>query len=649
MAESATPKKSSCFRWKYLVPAVVVIALVVVFNIFFLDMLVKRGLVAAGEMAFGAKVEIASLNLSLTRPAIRLQGLRVANKEQPMTNLFEVDALRGNLQPLPLLAKKVIIQDMSVEGVRWGTARKSSGALPPKKQKAIAKKQAGPMAKLAAKLKGRAEAEWQSLPAWDSIQKAKNQMQSLSVDKVVNPSELQTLKAVEPLKQEYQQKAGDYEKRLQGLDVQPKINSLKNTAQALQGIKVANPQDALAAKDKIAGAQKEIQSLQELNRTLQGLKQDAERDFSQAANLGQRFQELKDRDFKALMGKLELPTLSTGNLLRALVGSAWLNKIYRMVDLAGLARRYLPAKKDKAKKSVRTRMHGQDVSFPVANRPPGFHIIKMSLTGSTGGEGKTNEPLDFSGVITDITSEPALVGRPTKAEIKGRQGTRSLGIRVVLDHLAEVPKDSVAISLKGMKASGLQLPKSDYLPSFQQGLAAVDTAFMLSGDNLESSLNISFSRLGAPLPAPEQQAEVKRLLASLWKGVNGFTVRAKMAGTLENLQYSVESDLDKILSSRLQAMLGEELAAVQQKIRAEINRYTAEVEKKARAEAEARKKQVLGQVAGQQQAVQEQIASAQKIIQEKQDLVNRAADAEKKKAEEKAKQGAQDQLKKLFK
>ena len=54
-------------RWKYFVPTVVIIAVIVAFNLLFLDMILKKSIIAGGEMVFGAKVEVAGVKTKFSK------------------------------------------------------------------------------------------------------------------------------------------------------------------------------------------------------------------------------------------------------------------------------------------------------------------------------------------------------------------------------------------------------------------------------------------------------------------------------------------------------------------------------------------------------------------------------------------------------
>ena len=97
-------------RWQGLVGFVSVILIIAIFWFFLLDMLVRRGIEAAGTRLAGAKVELAQADVSLFPLGMTLAGLRVTDKEAPMTNAVEVSRISFTVDGLNILRRKVIIE-----------------------------------------------------------------------------------------------------------------------------------------------------------------------------------------------------------------------------------------------------------------------------------------------------------------------------------------------------------------------------------------------------------------------------------------------------------------------------------------------------------------------------------------------------------
>ena len=113
-------------RWKAVVPLGLTLVLVAAFWWLFLDFAVERAVEYAGTEIVGARVDLASADVSLGRGSVVLRGLEVTNPERPMTNLVQSSEIVAQVRVLPLLEKKVVIDTMAIRGVRFGTPRRRS-------------------------------------------------------------------------------------------------------------------------------------------------------------------------------------------------------------------------------------------------------------------------------------------------------------------------------------------------------------------------------------------------------------------------------------------------------------------------------------------------------------------------------------------
>jgi uncharacterized protein (TIGR03545 family) len=327
----------------------------------------------------------------------------------------------------------------------------------------------------------------------------------------------------------------------------------------------------------------------------------------------------------------------------------------------------MPPKKKNSNTTTVKRAKGTDVRFSKQDNPPDFLISKTALTGTTGGEGKEGAPLDFKGEIDDITSDQALLGRPTKFEMNGIQAAKTLKIDGVFDHRSdENAVDAFSFNYSGLTAKEMNLPQSEYLPAFDKGEGRINGIFALRGDNIDASVNIELTNF--KLPETDKTDETKNMVASLWAGVNSISVNAKLTGTIEKIDLSVTSNIDKTLSDRLTKLYGEKIAEIQNKIRSEVDRMTNDKKAEVMAQYNSKKNELTQMFSGKQKEVQDKIDGLKKMQDSKQNeaknLANNAkkqaqtavdaekkrlqdqADAEKKKAEDEAKKKAEDEVQK---
>ena len=95
-----------------------------------LDPLLSKYLTSALEEVFEAKVEVRGFHLSLHSFRVSIRSLTVANRDRPMTNLFETERLEIYLLPQAALSGKIYIEEIRTGELQFGTARQTSGALP---------------------------------------------------------------------------------------------------------------------------------------------------------------------------------------------------------------------------------------------------------------------------------------------------------------------------------------------------------------------------------------------------------------------------------------------------------------------------------------------------------------------------------------
>src|SRR6266566_339434 len=114
-------------RWQGTGPLLLFVGLLVGGWLLFADRLAKGAFESVGTAIVGAKVEVGRLHLDLSHGKVALNGLVVASPDEPFKNLLEADELTADIGVAPLLEKKVVIDRLAANGLRFGTARQSDG------------------------------------------------------------------------------------------------------------------------------------------------------------------------------------------------------------------------------------------------------------------------------------------------------------------------------------------------------------------------------------------------------------------------------------------------------------------------------------------------------------------------------------------
>ncbi len=136
-------------RIKFL-PILLVIGVIValIFGTYlFRNFIARKIVVNSSQAIFGAKCDVQTVDFNLWKTRFQIKKYAVANKNEPMSNLFEIENIDIYFNLLELSRGKFVAENIAIEGVTWNTPRKTSGALPIKKAKPK-KKSTNPVMKL---------------------------------------------------------------------------------------------------------------------------------------------------------------------------------------------------------------------------------------------------------------------------------------------------------------------------------------------------------------------------------------------------------------------------------------------------------------------------------------------------------------------
>lgn len=116
--------------------AVVCVAAVIVAGIFiFKDFAVKKAITSGLEGVFGAKCDISKVSVDIFGSRILINQISQADKNNPFTNIFEIDTIDIDFDLTQLLKKKFVADTIEFAGISYKTAREKDGTLFKKEKK----------------------------------------------------------------------------------------------------------------------------------------------------------------------------------------------------------------------------------------------------------------------------------------------------------------------------------------------------------------------------------------------------------------------------------------------------------------------------------------------------------------------------------
>jgi len=558
-------------RWSFLVPTVVVIALITVFNIVFFDVILKKALVSSGEMIFGAKVEIDDLKTSFTKVSLSVSGLKCADRNDYFKNLIDIDYIKFDAKFTPLLKKKLVIDEMTVSGLKWSTPRKTSGQLPVKKEKKFNKKQKkdSKFSKMFESAKSRASSEFDNLPAVSAFSEIESQIKDFDVNKLIDSSNLQSVKEIEKMSEEFQNKYKNYQTTIDNFKIEEKIQNTKVLIEDISKTKISGFSDVSKSLQKIQTLK---DNKQELDNVLKELDK-AKKDVMSGLNVSSQIQNIINKDVDLISSKLSIPNLNTKSISSMLFGRQWVNRTDKIIYYMSLIKKYMPEKSEKAKQPVRQRQKGRDIIF-AQKTYPSLLISKISISGTTS-VNPQNNPIDFSGFIRNVSSDPDMISQPITLEIRGNNDMQSLLVEGLFDHRGSASEDILTVSVSGLSGSLLNIAENDYLPLINTAVVKMSASFKLINDGFSCSAAINLNDIKEK-DLNNIQGNMK-YLAEITNTIKSFSVNAQAKSEKDDaLDFDITSDIDKKISSAVSKLFSSKIDEAKSKVKQEVNKIVQE-------------------------------------------------------------------------
>lgn len=516
--------------------------LVALFWFVVLDLVVKMVIESEGSKAVGAKVELAKADLSLFPAGIELSRLDITNPDEPMTNALSVRRLYSDIELLPLIRRKVIINNLNVEGIQLNTPRRTSGAL---------------------QRSGAAEKDNQSAPPPWLTQMCEGQgalqLSIPKVDDILSAEKLESLQLAQDLNAKITGARTQWQQRLKEL---PTEKDLEAYNKRLNKLKASGGLTALL------GSAAEIQALQsDLKKDLDRLKAAQEGFKGETADLEKQYRKLAQApaaEVRRLKSKYALSPEGAANLSRTLFGPRvcdWWQNGYRwyyklMPYMGGL----------EDGKAASEKSEPAAKSPPAEDGLPDFLIRQVHIDALL-------DAGTFTGQATDITTAPQLIGKPMTFKFLGRElkQIKSINMNGIINFLRPGnPHHSVKLAVQQYALQNLDLSGAQSLPlSIAQALANVDMNLNLSGGKLDAVIKAQLDSVKMALEK-KVTSELNAAMAEAVAGVTRFGLTAMVEGTNPDYITKIESDLDKVLQNAVGRIIKDQGQKLESRLRAAV-------------------------------------------------------------------------------
>lgn len=575
-------KKKGPIRTEAIIPIVALILIVVLFNIFFLDALIKKGMESIGTRVYGAQVDVSDFKSSFLDLSVKVGKIEFTNKEKPELNLFEIGSIEFKGLWDAALRAKLVIENVEVKDILLMSKRKSPGKVLPPGDPNSAQKQLREkvLNKFQDAYEGNILGEIAGILGGKGISKVKDSLlKGLKSEKLYAEVSKQFDKRKDELEKAKNNLPSDkdlksFEKRFNDIDWGG-IGDLRKAPKVLKEISELEKDVSKAVKSVDTAKRKVDESV----KYFEGAKKQADNSI--------------DEDVNSVSKRMKIPQLDSKSITGTLFGKEIYGKLDQVAEYQKIAKDYMPPKrkKEEPKYAKPPRQAGRNYQFGTPRSYPSYWIKKVAINSK-------NNQGSIAGAIKNISADQNLAGAPTTAKINGDfPGVDVRGVKadLVFDHRQEVPRDSMQASVDSYPVTNKLLTKSnDVTLSIAKASLASTMSAKFNGEIFDIKILNKFNNSELNYDSPSN--ELKRLLAAVSKKANLVTLEILAKGALKDLKLEAKSNLANLIQSAVAGVVKERIKEEEQKIRQAVEGKIADERKKVEAQLAQVKNQYEGEL-----------------------------------------------------
>jgi uncharacterized protein (TIGR03545 family) len=441
-----------------------------------------------------------------------------------------------SLDPIRLISRKVIIEEMTMDKMAFHTPRQYSGAIarPPDQAKKSLK-------------------ERFNLPSFDVP----------DVHEILEKEQLKTLQLAESIEKEFEAGETKWKQAASVLPNQEKFQAYRARLNELKAAKSGKVEDVLKASANFDTLRTDIKK--EVD-TIKQAEKDLKIDLQHLKDQVEAVTKAPQEDIANLSEKYSLTPAGLTRLTQSLFGGEVSEKIetgLRWYDKAKPIVDYLEAQKQKQAQAAKTappkpeRFKGIDVRFREEAPLPDFLIRKILVSAKV-------EAGAFTGRLHDITGDQMILGRPMTFHFSGQQmpGMESFSLDGVINRLnPKAPLDQANLQIQKLGLKTFHLAKSEKFPVvLTHGMVNMTAKAVFEKSFMTAGFSTRFGPIDVSAGPHETNNPLVLALSSALMDVKKFELSAKITGTRDDYDMAFDSDLDQILKDAVEKRVLEQVA-----------------------------------------------------------------------------------------
>lgn len=559
-------------RKKVVIPLITFLVIIVLGIYFFSDNIIKNSLISAGEQAAQAKVEISDTNLSFFPLGLTIHNLKIADKDQPMRNLIEINSLNAKLQFSSLLKKKIIIDDIAVLSVSTGTKRKYSGALSKKK---LRKRNKNENHK-----KTSSTGTEKIIPEKENVSKEKSSFdlssltQNVDATELLDKKELHMTKASSELQSLIKKKQTYWENEIKNFDISEQQSELQSQTNDLSSLSLSSLDDLKTLPETYKSISSITKGYQNLLNLISEKQSQLNADIKHINNGYQDLSTARDKDYKESLAELNVNHASPSRIGAALLGRSFTNKIEIIIEKLASIRSMLP-KLSSNKPTAQNRLRGQDIHFKLTKKAlPFLWIKKVSFSG----EGN----LLLNGKISNITSHQDLINEITTIYLEGQHKSHknhTFKIEGMANFMNLNPIVNLTYAAQKTPISPFSLLKGDSPLTISGGHYNTLLQIKLNQNLIDGEMVIDAYEIKTKEKRAQNDLSTIGLVSNSLKTLSPLTIETEFSGSVFSPKFSINSNLDSHLSKEINRLAKQKVSDLSSSIKSQLDKELKNQEK----------------------------------------------------------------------
>jgi uncharacterized protein (TIGR03545 family) len=524
-------------RWKWIVPRLLIAFSIWAFIHWGMDPLLRWTAVSALQSVTGARVDIRRVVTTFFPPSIDIQQTAVASARRRGRNLFEFDRMSLQLENRSLSQRRFVISDGRIENLQFDTWRSDDGQL---------EKPATPVVE---------EPSWASEKLKELGDEWLTQL-SEQARAQLDPNTLETWRLGSEVYEKWDVRFEDLTDRAR--DLEPRVRSLS------EQFKLAKEGSTVDQIEKYLEVAREADLvLQDARRLQNDLKQMAPEVRTDFESINQA----RLNDQQMIQQKIALLKPDGRRISQALLGRDVYLRVQEMLTWFELFRSY---QSELTQQVQPPRNPGRTWPVLPVSLGPAFHARKLSLSGNMSID---RDLVPWQAVLSDITSDPRLLGKPAVLEASAA-GPRPLQLKYTVDATTDVLRSELTAELRDPQGFALAAGRRQKA-RFEAGLSNLTwtAQVALTGNDMSGFIQLvsDIDRLSFEA-SDDVRPEILEAANEALHDIQSLDVVLALTGTLQKPDIVLSTELGDQIASGIQTAVMHQLDRARARLLEEADR-----------------------------------------------------------------------------